>query len=178
MHCWKSFNVDSNYHFYRLFFISTMITLLVFIMIFVLVQPVANVPFQDNYFFPFLTIFILLYPIHKLFHFLPLAKFNKDLKLEIDFHFYILPIINIKVKSPIPKQRYGTALLLPFTVINILLFACIFIFPQYIHYITILLAYHIGLCTVDLIHYKSLYFSPKDALIEENEQGFEILVKD
>ena len=55
MHCWKSFNVDSNYHFSRLFFISTMITLLVFIMIFVLVQPVANVPFQDNYFFPFLT---------------------------------------------------------------------------------------------------------------------------
>ena len=81
MHCWKSFNINRNYHFYRLFFISTLITLLVFIMLFVMVQTVATEPLQDNNFFLFLTVFILLYPIHKLFHFLPIAKFNKASKI-------------------------------------------------------------------------------------------------
>ena len=48
--------------------------------------------------------------------------------------------------------------------------------PQYVHYATILLAYHIGICAVDLFYVKSIISAPKDALVEENEDGYEILV--
>lgn len=48
--------------------------------------------------------------------------------------------------------------------------------PQYVHYATILLAYHIGICAVDLFYAKAVISAPKGALVEENEDGYEILV--
>ena len=39
-----------------------------------------------------------------------------------------------------------------------------------------LLAYHCGLCLIDLFILKNLLRSPKKALIEETETGYEILV--
>ncbi|MBS4177509.1 DUF3267 domain-containing protein [Lederbergia citrea] len=178
MHCWKSYHVDKRYQFYRLFIISSLITLLVFITLYVPMQTVASEQLKDNYFIVFLCMFILLYPVHKLFHVLPIVNHYQDFKLEIDFYFYILPIIDIKVQNPISKKKFAASLIFPFLAINTILLSAIFIFPAYVHYATILLAYHIGICAVDLMYIKSLFSSPKDALIEENENGYEILIKE
>ncbi|CAM4062013.1 DUF3267 domain-containing protein [Lederbergia lenta] len=177
MHCWKSFNVDNKYLFYRRFFISTMITLLVFITLYVPLQSIASVPLQENYFITFLVAFILLYPIHKLCHLLPIINYYKFVKVKMNVYFYVLPIMNLKVKKPIQKYQFAIALLFPFFLINSILLLFALLMPQYVHYATILLAYHIGLSSDDLFYAKSLLFSPRDALVEENEQGYEILVE-
>lgn len=178
MHCWKSYNVDKKYHFNRHFFISTLIALLFFITIYVPVQIIANAPLQDQNFLVFLTAFILIYPIHKLLHFLAIANYYKHLRLEMCIYFRFLPIVDIKVTNPIPTIRFAFALICPFFIINLILSACMYIFPEYVHYLTILLAYHMGICAVDLHYLKSLYSSPKDSLLEETERGYEILVKE
>lgn len=99
------------------------------------------------------------------------------MKLKIEIYFYVLPIIHFNVKKPIQKKQFAAALLFPFIFINIILLTFALLMPQYVHYATILLAYHIGICATDLSYAKSLFSSPKDALIEENEDGYEILVR-
>ncbi|MBS4193549.1 DUF3267 domain-containing protein [Lederbergia citri] len=177
MHCWKSYNVNKKYEFHRLFIISSFITLLVFVFAYVLMQSIAVNPLSDNNFILFSCIFILLYPLHKLFHIIPLMKYRKHLKFEIEFYFYILPIIHTTMRTMTSKRRFATSLFFPFT-INILLVLAMFLFPEYVHYLTILLAYHVGLCSIDIIYAKVLLSSPKGALIEENEDGYEILIKE
>lgn len=89
---------------------------------------------------------------------------------------YFLPILSLRVDQPISKYRYLVALVAPFFVLNsILLYGC-FHFPHYSHYFTMLLAFHSGICAIDFIYAKQLMDSPKNALIEENEDGYEILI--
>ncbi|RST75165.1 DUF3267 domain-containing protein [Siminovitchia acidinfaciens] len=178
MHCWKAYYVDRKHHFFRRFFISSLVSLFVFIFSYVIMQTFAARQFNDEFFIVFLCSFLLLYPVHKLFHIVPIISYYKHMKWEIERHFRILPVIDIKVECPIPKKRFGIALILPFFTLNVLLIFCIFLLPQYGHYITILLAYHNGLSTFDLLYFKTLFLSPKNALVEENDEGYEILVED
>lgn len=178
MHCWKAYSVDRKHHFFRRFFISSIISVFVFIISYVTMQIIAARQFTDEYVLVFLCSFILLYPIHKFCHILPIMTYYKHMKWEIEWYFHILPVIDLKVVCPIPKARFGLALLLPFIVLNVILIGAIFLFPQYGHYSTILLAYHNGISAFDLLYFKSLFLSPKNALVEENDEGYEILVED
>ncbi|MBD8003787.1 DUF3267 domain-containing protein [Bacillus norwichensis] len=178
MHCWKAYNVHHKYHFFRRFFISAMISILVFIVSYVTMQTFAAREFNDEFFLIFLCSFILLYPIHKLFHILPIMSYYKHMRWEIERYFRIIPVIDLKVEYPIPKAKFGLALILPFIALNALLIAAIFFFPQFGHYVTILLAYHNGISAFDLFYFKTLFFTPKNALVEENDDGYEILVED
>ncbi|MCJ8005902.1 DUF3267 domain-containing protein [Lederbergia wuyishanensis] len=178
MHCWKSHNVNKKYEFSRLFIISSFITLLVFVFAYVLMQSITVDPLKDNHFILFAVIFFLLYPLHKICHVIPLLKYYKHLKLEMEFYFYILPIIHVTIRNLTSKRRFATSLFFPFIVINIILVLAMFMFPNYVHYLTILLAYHVGICSIDMIYAKSLLSSPKGAMIEENEDGYEILIRE
>lgn len=47
--------------------------------------------------------------------------------------------------------------------------------PKYVHYTTLLLSLHNGICMNDWIYLKSLLYSPSESFIEENDEGYEIL---
>ncbi|GIN19292.1 MAG TPA: DUF3267 domain-containing protein [Bacillus bacterium] len=176
MHCWKAYNVDRKHHFFRRFFISAMISVSVFIISYVTMQAIEAREFNDEFFLVFLCSFIILYPVHKFFHIVPIISYYKHMKWEIERYFRILPVIDLKVEHPIPKARFGLALILPFMALNVLLLILLFLYPQFGHYITILLAYHNGISAFDLLYFKTLFLSPKNALVEENDEGYEILV--
>jgi hypothetical protein len=81
------------------------------------------------------------------------------------------------VNEPIKKWLFLTASLMPFVIINpLLIFAC-YLFPHYVHYLTIILAFHVGMCVSDMISVKNVLFAPKGSFIEENDDGIEILIK-
>ncbi|MCJ7840422.1 DUF3267 domain-containing protein [Lederbergia sp. NSJ-179] len=176
MHCWKSCSVNRKYHFFRLFTISSLIALLVFLFIYVVIQTTTSGQLKDNHAITFFIIFILLYPLHKFCHLLPLKSAFAHINMKIEWYFYILPIIQLKVYTPVSKTQYSLALVFPFIIINALLITILFLFPSYRHYIAILLSYHIGLCTPDLKFIKTLLSSPSGAFVEENENGYEILI--
>lgn len=177
MHCWKSYHLDRGFYFFRRFFISSLFSFMIFIFSYMLLAA-GTQGFEDDQFGWMLIALILLYPVHKLLHILPVISYYKHMSCELNRYFRIIPIIEIKVESPVPKKTFGLALILPFMIINIALLSFALNAPEYGHYISILLAYHNGISFFDLIYFKELFFSPKNALVEECDDGYEILVEE
>lgn len=176
MHCWKTINVKKQYGFDRIFMLSSLIVVAVFALFYVILEILNDSRLSDERFAVFLLSLLLIYPIHKCFHFLPLIPYRNRLHLSIKKQLGFMPIVSIRIKEPIPKTRFLFALLSPFIFINGLLITGAFTFPIFGHYFAMLLAFHCGLCLIDLLYVKNLLRSPKKALIEETETGYEILV--
>ena len=176
LHCWKTINVKKQYGFDRIFMLSLLLVLAVFSFFYVVIEILNDNPLSDDRFIIFLLSFILLYPTHKAIHYLPLIRYRNRIHFSVKTQFGIIPILSIRVKEPVPKTLFLFALLAPFFIINTILITGAFTFPEFGHYFTMLLSYHCGLCLIDLLYIKNLARSPKKALIEETETGYEILV--
>lgn len=176
MHCWKTINVKKQYGFDRLFMISALFGLAVFMASYIGLAIVYATPLSDQYFLLFLLALLVIYPLHKILHFLPLIGCHKSLKLIIRKQMKICPAILLHINEPVPKTRFLLSLAAPFLVLNAALVVSSTLMPAYSHYFAMLLAYHCGLCLTDIIYLRNLARSPKHALIEETDTGFEILV--
>lgn len=133
-------------------------------------------PLKSNHFFLLLVSISFIYPIHKLLHYIPIAHLGDHIKKSVEMYGGFIPVIHIRVCDPIRKWTFLFALFTPFFVIGLSIFTGFIFFPSYSHYFTILLAYHIGLCVSDFICAKNVLFAPHHSYIEENDDGFEILV--
>ncbi|WP_050614234.1 DUF3267 domain-containing protein [Bacillus testis] len=178
MHCWKSVNLNKQYGPQRMFIISLLTMLLSFTTIYALVSAgLSKGTLHDDYALLFMAGIFMLYPLHKVLHLLPLLfAFNK-LKIQSKQHFYI-PQFTIRVKDPISKMLFLFSLLTPFVVVT---GTCLYFalrLPAYAHYFTILLSLHIGLCASDAITLFNILRSPRCSYVEENDEGFEILVRE
>lgn len=177
MNCWKAINLNKQYGHLRMTIFSLMLTLFTFIIIYI---PAAyffsDTMFNNNVFIIFFTMFILLYPLHKFFHFLSLLPYNDKIKKSIYLKSGFYPIIMIQINEPISKWACLLALSTPSIVINSSLILLSFIFTEYAVYLIILLSYHIGLSFSDMVYIKYVMSAPKNSYIEENETGIEILV--
>lgn len=177
MNCWKTISFTKQYGSQRLFILSSLTMLFTFILLYIPVTYLfISTSLYDNYFIIFIAGILLMYPTHKIFHYLPICFLNKKIKKDIHFSNCFLPVINIRVDEPIQKGYFLLALLTPFLMINgLLVIGCISM-PHYLHYFTILIAFHTGLCVSDFLGLKNVLFAPRHSYIEENEDGFEILV--
>lgn len=177
MNCWKTINFTKQYGSQRLFILSSLTMLSTFILAYVpatyLFVPES---FYDNYFIFFAAGLWFIYPLHKLLHYLPIAHLGKIIKKHITFRYGLMPVINIRITEPISKWLFLTAALAPTLVINSLLLAACFIYPHYVHYLIILFAYHAGISFSDMVCVKNVLTAPNHSYIEENEDGFEILL--
>lgn len=177
MNCWKTINFHKEYGSQRLFIMSslTMISTFLFLYVPITTYFAENVLY-DNYFDLFLVCLIFIYPIHKLLHLLPMMHLGEKVKKTVHVHFHLVPTIEIRACDPIGKIQFFLALITPFLVITSILILSCFLFTHYVHYFLIIFAYHFGLCVPDFIRMKNLWNSPKECYVEENEDGFEILV--
>ncbi|GLC89878.1 DUF3267 domain-containing protein [Lysinibacillus piscis] len=176
MHCWKILNLRHHYGITRIVILAAIIFFMVFSFSYVTLNLTHHEPYTDRLFWLFILTLIVLYPIHKLLHFLALSDLRAYLKLRIRLHFHVLPVLHMRIREPLPKNRYIIALLTPFIVINICILLVIYFFPSYTHYGTLLLACHCSLCSIDMLYVKFLLKSPKNSQIEETPKGYEILV--
>ena len=176
LHCWKTINVKKQYGFDRIFMLSSILVLAVFSFFYVMLEIINDNPLSDDRFMVFLLSFLLLYPTHKAIHYLPLIRYRNRIHFSIKIQFGFMPVLVIRIKEPVPKVLFLFALLAPFFIINSILIAGAFILPEFGHYFTMLLSFHCGLCLIDLLYIKNLARSPKKALIEETETGYEILI--
>jgi hypothetical protein len=176
LHCWKTINVKKQYGLDRLFLLSSLLVITVFSVAYVLLGIINDSTKSDDYFWVFLLTFLSIYPIHKLLHYIPLFRYREKVKFLIIKQYGFLPIVNLRVIEPINKNRFIFSLLAPFIFLNLSLVIAALLVPMFAHYFTMLLAYHCGICLIDLIYVKNLSKSPKTALIEETDAGYEILV--
>jgi hypothetical protein len=175
MNCWKTINISRQYGSQRLFLLSSLTMLFSFIILYVPVTYLSVSPLKSNYFIFLIVSIACMYPMHKLFHYLPIAHLGNRVKKKVVMDGF-LPIIHIRVSEPIRKWNFLLALFAPFIGIGLMISAGIIFLPSYSHYFTILLAYHIGLCVSDFICAQNVLFAPNGSYIEENDEGFEILI--
>lgn len=176
MNCWKTINIAKQYGSQKLFILSSLTMLFSFIILYVPVTYLSGYPLKSNHFLLLIVSLLLMYPTHKLFHFLPIAHLGDRVKKTVEFAGGFFPVIRISVEDPIRKWTFLLALFFPFLSIGLLIFFGYMLLPNYSHYFTILLAYHIGLCVSDFIRAKNILFAPNHSFIEENDEGFEILI--
>lgn len=176
MHCWKTINLKKQYGLDRVYMLSALMGLGVFMSFYIMLNILYSDPLSDKNFFFFILAILAVYPLHKAAHFLPLVRCRKCIQLIVKKNFKVFPIVSLHIKEPVSKKRFLFTLLSPFLLINTIIIILSISFPVYSHYFAMLLAYHCGLCLTDLIYLRNLAHSPKDALIEETETGYEILV--
>lgn len=176
MHCWKILNIKREYGVPRLTILSAIVFVLVFSLTFPFLGQIHPLLYKDNYLSLFLLIAFSLYPIHKLLHYYSLFDYRKYVKLKITLDFLKVPLIQMRIKTVIPKNRYIFTLLAPFILINTLFIFLSIYMPEYSHYTCLLLAYHCSICFIDMIYVKNVISAPRNALIEETPKGFEILI--
>ncbi|WP_019240382.1 MULTISPECIES: DUF3267 domain-containing protein [Bacillus] len=177
MQCWKSINLNKIYGTQRIVIISLLIMLLSFISLYTIISMgITADKLKDDYDFYFLCSLFMLYPLHKMLHLLPLLFVAKKVKVKHRRPYKFLPVLDIKVKDPISKWLFITTLLTPFVVITSILLFYTTTQPAYSHYLTILLSIHIGICVPDLLTFRNVLHSPQNSYVEENEEGFKILI--
>jgi hypothetical protein len=177
MNCWKTVNFSKQYGNNRLFILSLFTTLLSFIILYVPIAYLSVSPLKSNHFLLLVLGLIFMYPIHKLLHFLPILHLGNRVKKTVELLCGVMPIISVRVHEPLGKWTFLLALFCPFFIIGSIIMSGFILFPNYSHYLTILLAYHIGMCVADFIRAKNVLFAPNHSYIEENDEGFEILVR-
>lgn len=176
MHCWKTINVRKQYGLGRLFLLSTLVVIMVFSFAYALLGIINNSHKSDDYFLIFMLAVLGVYPLHKLFHFIPMFSHRDKIKFIVINQFKFIPILHLRIIEPIQKSRFLFILLAPFIFFNVLLVIGALAIPSFAHYFTILFAYHCGICLIDLVYVKNLSKSPKSAFIEETDAGYEILI--
>ncbi len=121
LQCWKTINVQKQYGHNRIFLFSTIFVMMVFSVFYISMTAYKDNPVSDRLFPLFTLSFLMIYPIHKLLHFLPIMRFRNRLRFSIVKQFKILPVLSMKIHEPILKSRYIVALLLPFILLNSIL---------------------------------------------------------
>ncbi len=176
MHCWKTINVKKQYGMERLFLLSSIMVIAVFSIAYALLGIINDSHKSDDFFWLFAIGVLMVYPLHKIIHFIPLFTIRNNIKVTIKRRYSILPIVSIRVCDPINKNRFLFSLIAPFIFINSAILIGALLAPTFAHYFTMLFAYHCGMCLIDLIYVKNLSKSPKSAFIEETDAGYQILV--
>ncbi|EON74187.1 DUF3267 domain-containing protein [Lysinibacillus sphaericus] len=176
MHCWKILNLEHHYGTTRISMLAVIVFLSTFSVSYVTLNLFHDEQFTDHLFWLFIIAVLALYPIHKCLHFFALFDLRQHLKLRVRVQFYFIPVLHMRIREPLSKNRYILALLTPFIVLNSIILLGTLLLPTYTHYGTLLLAYHCSLCLIDILYVKYLLNSPKDAQVEETPKGYEILV--
>ncbi|MET3696364.1 hypothetical protein ABID53_000683 [Bacillus oleivorans] len=173
MHCWKSIPISRQDGFFRLVITSFLTMLLTFIVLYSIAHAFHDgVGLNDQYFAFFIFALILLYPVHKALHYLPLRILGGKCRLFINKKGQL----KFRLHEPVAKNIYKLALIFPFVILTLVGIVFTLSFPQYFHYGVLLIALHTGLCVEDFIFYKNLSHTPKACLVDETEDSLEILI--
>lgn len=176
MNCIKTINIEYVYGTQRIFLLTGITFIFTFCFSYILIGLTHTYPHSDSYFLNFLLVFFLLYPIHKLVHYLSLLNYRKSLSYRIKIKFSFVPILHMRLQDPIPKKRYILSLLAPFFILNPVFLIGGLVWPAFSHYFCLLFALHCSICLLDLLYVKDLWKAPKNAIIEETPRGYEILI--
>ena len=176
MHCIKTVNIEYEYGNTRIFILASILFFVSFCLSYCFTSLNYLQPHRSTGLLYFFIAVFVIYPIHKVFHIFPLWILRKKMVFNFRIKFIFVPVLHTKYTSLIKRNEYLFALLLPTFLLNgIFLFAA-FTWQEYAHYFCLLFAYHCAICMIDLMLARTILEAPRNALIEETEKGYEILV--
>ncbi|MBC1937735.1 DUF3267 domain-containing protein [Listeria grandensis] len=179
MRCLKTINVERKDEYNRVFFKSSLVSLAVMCVLFLIENLVFPGQFVMVFELPTFIALLMLYPIHKGLHLLALLRYRDGVQMRFKRHFYILPCLQVRVRRVIPKWRYIASLALPFFLISAVLLVVTFTTPiLHSPLFLILIAVHVGMCYPDFMHTRKILGTPKHTFVEDADRGFSVLVSE
>ncbi len=178
MNCWKSIYLNREFGTHRLTIFSTLLTLLYFIafyLVFSMLYPTtkhAIVPIL-----PFLGSLAVLFPIHKLIHWLPLTLAGLKATMKLEKGLVLVPMMRCETCSPISRNLFLVAALSPAFIITAAAITASVYLPSYVSFFSILAAINLGFSFSDFLYASQVLRAPKNAYVEDRSEGFHILIK-
>lgn len=178
MYCWKNINIHKEYGLSRLYFISAMITLIVFSIMFVPLSAIHPSDSAPESGIVYLAIAIVLLPgIHSFMHLLPLIIMHKQTKLAFGTTHKFFPIIHYVTKKYMSKRNFLTVAIAPTICITVPGIIASYVISDYYVYILLFTSLHIGVTLQDFIYIIRLTKAPKESYIENEHAGLNILIR-
>ncbi|EUJ35619.1 DUF3267 domain-containing protein [Brochothrix campestris] len=177
MHCIRSIKHEQEESFYRLFIVS----FLVFITVLSTLIITHHLLLGNNYTYQYpligFLILLLIYPFHKLFHYIIMPD-KREIYLQIQRHFVVVPFIEVKLDKAVPKRRYLFALITPFLTMSLLWLLIYYYYDLKSVYMYLALAIHLAICTTDIYCFFTYLKFPNNSFIEDSSRGVRVLIKD
>jgi Putative zincin peptidase len=133
-------------------------------------------PVHDSGIMLFVLAIILLPTLHSLMHILPLFVLNKRIKL-ICIRKKALPILTFYTDSHVSKYASILSAITPTITITIPGIIMALLFPSLYVYLLIATAINIAMTVIDFLYIRHLIRAPRNAYIENGDDGFDILLK-
>jgi hypothetical protein len=178
MNCWKTINPNKEVGQSRTLFISVLIGVLAFIILYV--------PFtiyhgtnrnHETGLIPFLICVCFLPSIHSFIHILPLILMNKRVHIYYKFKMKVFPIFTYYTKTHITKKVSLIVLISPTILITFTGIISTYFFAEYYLYLLLFTCIHIGISFLDFWYVNQIIRAPKDAYVQGENDGFDILLK-
>lgn len=179
MNCWKSININRDYGLQRIMILSILIGLFYFVIFYVSLSLLfPQVHYQGIGLTYLILSLLLVFPIHKLLHCLPVWLMGKKAYLKFQFENYMFPMIYCKFPKVLSKNVSLVATITPTIFITAIAIIGSIIFPVFIPFFSIFSTLNITLGIIDFIYVIHLWNAPRSAFLEDNHYGFHILTKE
>lgn len=178
MNCWKSVNVRKEIGYSRLFHITIFISLITFLILYVPFSIIhKQIPMNDHGVLPLLVGILLLPSLHSLVHILTLILMKQRVKIKYKRKLKIIPILTYYTRTYITKKVSLINAIAPTVVITIPGILACYLFADYYLYILLFTCLHIGLTYIDFWCLTHIIKAPKEAIIQNESDGFDILLE-
>ena len=177
MTCWKTFNLSRDYGHHRVTLLSLITMLIAFILLYLPLNLIySSIYLNEDGALMFLFFLIAIFPLHHFLHAVPLWISRKKVKMKFKRLFFFCPVLSIRCCQSIPKKLSMIVYATPFFIVTSVILSASFMYPEYIHYFSIIGAINLGLCVTDFICINQFIKAPKMCVIEEIDDGFDILL--
>ncbi|MGV3489020.1 MAG: DUF3267 domain-containing protein [Tuberibacillus sp.] len=177
MNCWKSFNLSKDLGSVRIAMLS-LFGMVCFFVIFNLAFTNIYGSIKINQFniLLFLLCVLFVYPMHKLLHAVPIWMTGKKASVKLDRSGFI-PTLFCQIPGTTSKRLYSMVILFPFLFMTGALIVLTVFYPDGIHYYSVTGAINFGISVTDLLSFFYLFSAPSHSIIEEDQNGCRILIK-
>ncbi|WP_284139497.1 DUF3267 domain-containing protein [Virgibacillus sp. LDC-1] len=178
MNCWKSINFNKEFGMKRLYFMSFLIGLIAFILLYV----PASIAHDGHHakesgMFAFMVALVMLPSLHSFMHVIPILAINKRARLKYKTRSKLFPIFTYYTDSHLTKKVSLIVALAPTFFITMPGIFASYIFPNYYAYILLFTCTNIGISFVDFLYVSHIIRAPKKSFIESGNDGFDILLE-
>lgn len=125
----------------------------------------------------FLVSILSVYPLHKIFHCLPIWASGKKASLSIELNKNRFPVLFCHIKSPVSRNLAIICIGFPIVAISLLSLIAVFLNPDYLHYFSSVGSLNFGLSMSDCLYISYIMKAPSQTYVEDNRDGFHILVQ-
>ncbi len=126
---------------------------------------------------PFIIAICFMPTIHSFMHILPLLIMRKRAKIVYKLKIKFIPVFTYYTKTHITKKVSLIVLLSPTILVSLTGIFATYLFVDYYLYILLFTCMHIGISFIDFWCINQIIRAPKEAFIQNENDGYDILLK-